>query len=353
MDLENTYEKLREFMDSLPSGFPKTKSGVEIKILKKLFTLEQAALYVNLPQEPESVENISDRLNMDSSFLGLQLEEMAVKGLLFRERKNGEVCYKVFQFIIGIYEFQLNTLDKEFAEMFEEFLPHYRMALVNAGVQTKQLRVTPVESAIDATTPVANYNLIRKQIKNQKLIAVQNCICRKEQGLLGEHCNHPKETCLSFGTFAQYYIDNKMGREIDVQEAIKILDMAEESGLIVSPSNSKDMICICCCCPCCCPTVRLSKLIPEPAKSFKTYYQARIDPEQCTSCQECFERCPMEAIKEGGTASEIDNARCIGCGLCVSVCPESAISLNLLPGIEEPPEFMEDTFQKIKEEREI
>lgn len=351
MDTEIIYENLREFMDTLPSGFPKTESGVEIKILKKLFTPEQAELFVKLPREPERIESIAEKIKLPSSSLSPKLEEMAAKGLLFRERKNGDVRYYVFQFIIGIYEFQLNTLDKELAEMVEEYFPHYGMALATAGVQTKQLRVTPVASAIDAAMPVANYNLIREQIKNQELIAVQNCICRKEQGLLGKHCDHPHETCFSFGTFAQYYIDNGMGREIDLQEALHLLDTAEESGLVVSPSNSKDMVCICCCCSCCCPTIRYSKFFPEPAKSFKTYYQSKIDSELCTACQDCFERCPMDAIKEGETASEIDENRCIGCGLCVSVCPENAISLNLLEGIEEPPEFIEDTFQKILTER--
>lgn len=35
------YEKLREHLDSLPVGFSKTKSGVEIDILKKIFEPEE------------------------------------------------------------------------------------------------------------------------------------------------------------------------------------------------------------------------------------------------------------------------------------------------------------------------
>lgn len=353
MNSDTIYENLREFMDTLPSGFPKTESGVEIKILKKLFTPQQAELFIKLPYNPESAESIANRLNVSPTSLELELEEMATKGLLFREREDGEVRYRVFQFIIGIYEFQLNTIDKEFSEMLEEYFPLYRMALGAAGVKTKQLRISPASSAIDTASMVADYNMIREQVKNQKLIAVQDCICKKEQGLLGKHCNHPIETCLSFGKFAQYYIDNKMGRQIDVKEAIDILDLAEKSGLILSPGNSKEMFCVCCCCPCCCPSVRFPKLSPEPVKYFKTYYQAQIDPESCTSCQVCFERCPMEAINEGDETSEIDYTRCIGCGLCISVCPENAISLKPIQGVEDPPDFIEETFQKIKEERNI
>ena len=38
---EEIYARLREFMDALPGGYPATPSGVEIKLLKKLFTPEQ------------------------------------------------------------------------------------------------------------------------------------------------------------------------------------------------------------------------------------------------------------------------------------------------------------------------
>lgn len=53
---EKIYEKLREHLDSLPTGYPKTQSGVELKILQKLFTEEEAEMAcqpdrLHLPQE--------------------------------------------------------------------------------------------------------------------------------------------------------------------------------------------------------------------------------------------------------------------------------------------------------------
>ncbi|MEN8251276.1 MAG: 4Fe-4S binding protein [Bacteroidota bacterium] len=353
MNSDDIYEKLRKFMDGLPTGFPETESGVEIKILKKLFTPEQASLFMELTFELETVETIANRTGIESSILNLKLEEMAAQGLLFRDHQDNMVRYQNFHFIVGIYEFQLNTLDKELAEMIEEYLPHFGMALAGAGVKTKQLRVAPVSSALDTASPVANYNMIRELIKDQELISVTNCICRKEQGLLENHCDYPHETCFGFGKFADYYIDNEMGRKIEISEAMEILDLAEESGLVLSPSNTKEISFICCCCPCCCPTLRYSKFAPKPAEMFKTYYQADIDAEICTSCQECFKRCPMEAIQEGQETSEINKDRCIGCGLCVSVCSENSISLQAIQGVEDPPEFLEDVFQQIRQERQI
>ena len=351
MDAEQTYKRLRTFMDDLPTGFPETESGVEISILKKLFTPEQAELFMKLKNEPESIDDISNRTGIELSILKPKIETMAQKGLLFRTRDKENVQYQTFHFLVGIYEFQLKTIDKDLAEMVEEYLPHFGMALAGAGVKTKQLRVAPVASALDTSSPVANYNEIRTLVKDQELIALQGCICRKEQGLLGKQCEYPNETCFAFGKFAQYYIDNEMGREIDKHEAIEILDLAEEAGLVLSPSNTKNLSFLCCCCPCCCPTIRYSNFFPKPAKLFKTYYQSHIDPETCTSCQECFERCPMEAIREGLETSEIDKDRCIGCGLCVSVCPENSISLKLIADAEAPHDSIEDVFQQIKKER--
>lgn len=41
---EIVYVELRRFLDGLPSGFPTTPDGVELKILKKLFTPEEAEI---------------------------------------------------------------------------------------------------------------------------------------------------------------------------------------------------------------------------------------------------------------------------------------------------------------------
>ena len=39
-------------------------------------------------------------------------------------------------------------------------------------------------------------------------IAVADCVCRKETRLLDHGCDYPRETCLSFGVAAEYYIEN-------------------------------------------------------------------------------------------------------------------------------------------------
>ena len=345
----DVYTRLREFMDTLPAGFPATPTGVEIRILKKLFTPEQAELAMKLGKEAEEVSAIAARIGMDDAELAGKLEEMAQKGLIFRVRDQDRVSYQAYQFIVGVYEVQLNRLDKEFCELFEEYLPHIGATLM--ALKTKQLRVIPVESAVGAAPTVASYNRIRELVKEQEVISLAQCICRKERGLLGKPCAKPQETCLGFGDFGRFFIDNHLGRAISTDEALRVLDVAEKAGLVLNPSNTQKIEWICCCCTCCCPTLKFVKMMPRPVDFVSSYYQAAIDADLCTGCGECIERCQVAAIKEKADFSEMIEGRCIGCGLCVAACPVEAISLKPKPGMEAPPASLSETLRKIERER--
>ena len=53
--MSDVHEKLRERLDMFPQGFPKTKSGVELEILKNLFSNEEARIALTLRPYPEPV----------------------------------------------------------------------------------------------------------------------------------------------------------------------------------------------------------------------------------------------------------------------------------------------------------
>ena len=67
---KDPYEQLREFLDQFPIGFPKTDSGVEIKILKRLFTKEQTEIAVLLSPIPEEAAQIAVRTGRRSHSTG-------------------------------------------------------------------------------------------------------------------------------------------------------------------------------------------------------------------------------------------------------------------------------------------
>ena len=345
----DVYERLAEFLDKMPGRFPKTDSGVEIKILKKLFTPEQAEIAMKLQPMPETVEAIAKRLGMSESEAAEKLERMAKEGSIYRIRSPNRVMYMAMQFIVGIYEFHLNSIDRELAEMMEEYLPVYGLTWKKG--RTQQLRVVPVGSSIESKTSVAPYNLIKEMLKQQEIVCVSPCICRKEKSLLGERCDRPQDLCFQFGLAARYYIENGMGRQISVEEASKLLDLAEESALVLNGSNSQDLMSVCCCCKCCCGVLRSLNKFDRPADFAHSYYQAKIDPELCSACGTCVERCQIDAIIEGDEVNKINTARCIGCGLCVSTCPSEAISLVQKTDVEAPPKNIVEMMIKMSKER--
>jgi NAD-dependent dihydropyrimidine dehydrogenase PreA subunit len=53
----------------------------------------------------------------------------------------------------------------------------------------------------------------------------------------------------------------------------------------------------------------------------------KIDSQRCTSCLECIEFCPMDAMYEGHECVEISQDECVECGVCLraEVCPTDAI----------------------------
>ncbi len=48
LDLENAYENLREHLDKYPIGFPVSKTGAGIRVLKHLFEPEEAVIATKL-----------------------------------------------------------------------------------------------------------------------------------------------------------------------------------------------------------------------------------------------------------------------------------------------------------------
>jgi ferredoxin len=323
---------------------------VEIRILHRLFTPEEAELAQFLTFSPESVEQIAARTPKSAEELGPQLESMARKGLIFRARKGDLVRYMAAQFVVGIWEYHVNDLDPELIKDLNEYMPHFFGELNK--LKTPQLRTIPISRALPLEQKIMDYEKAREIILEQSEIIVAPCICRKERQIMGEGCGRPLEACLVFGTGAQYYSENGLGRPIDHQEALRILDEAEKNGLVLQPSNSQKVVNICTCCGCCCQILKNLKRLPNPAQHVASNYFARVDQDSCTGCGVCLDRCQMDAIELDETAN-IQRSKCIGCGLCVPTCPEEAVSLVAKPESERctPPNQYFETHKRIATER--
>ena len=57
-------------------------------------------------------------------------------------------------------------------------------------------------------------------------------------------------------------------------------------------------------------------------REFRAGFEARIRPEDCTSCGRCLELCHFDAISPDYI---VNPTACEGCGVCLEVCPEAAV----------------------------
>jgi len=331
----DVYERLVQHLDNLPAGYPRTDSGVETRILRRLFAPEDAELALHLTLLAEPARVIAHRAKIPIEEATRRLQEMERKGLVYVYHQEGkEPEYMAIHWAIGIYEFQVQRLDPEFVHDVEEFGPTWFDQ--TAWDKAPQLRTIPVGESISAQAEVMAYEQAEALVRAYDQLAVAPCICRKEKKIAGEGCDKSMETCLIMGPAAAYYLHNDIGRPIDQEEALAILAQAEKEGLVLQPGNSKDSNNICMCCGCCCGILTNIKRHPRPASLVASAFVAALDVETCAGCGTCEGRCQMEAIHLVDGQAALDLDRCIGCGLCVTTCPTESLSLMRKPKAEQP-----------------
>jgi electron transport complex protein RnfB len=349
---DEVYKKLAKQLDDMPGGFPATESGVELRILRRLFTPEEAELALNLTIIPEEPNRIARRLRLPEDETAKRLEDMAMKGLIYRRPpKDGPPLYMATQFVIGIWEYHVNSLDEALVRDMEEYIP--RLLDVETWKKVPQLRTIPIGKSIPVEHAVMPYEEAEKLVRSHKRILVAPCICRRERKMVGEGCNRPEESCLVFGSGADFYLENGLGRMINQGEALRILEEADRAGLVLQPNNAQKAGNICCCCGCCCGVLRTLKKYPRPADIVSSAFRVSVDRDSCDGCGVCLERCQMEALRLEDDKMSADLGRCIGCGLCVTTCPTHSLTLERKSPSEQPavPETMMKTYIKLARTR--
>jgi len=348
------YRDLQTHLDKLPIGFPSTKSGVEIRILKHLFTPEEAELARQLSMIPEPLEQIYDRF--DKSKIAIDkleraLDHMLEKGSIMGMKKANRKLYGLMPFAVGMYESQVDRLTKDFARDAKLYIDG---EFGDEMYRTKipQLRTVPVRQsiAVPEKFSVSSYDDIRSIIENVGgQIAVINCVCRQTRDIIGESCAKTdlRETCIVFRGAADTVTSAGIGRYINKEEALAILDKAQEAGLVLQPENTQHTSYVCCCCGDCCEILTTVKRFPHPAELYATNYYAEIDPDLCTGCGICVSRCQLDAITVPDAVAVVDLDRCIGCGNCVACCEFDAARLRKKETETVPPERTTDLYTKI------
>jgi NAD-dependent dihydropyrimidine dehydrogenase PreA subunit len=177
---------------------------------------------------------------------------------------------------------------------------------------------------------------IQELIEKWDDIAVGQCYCRNHAKVLGNPCKetHVADSCFTFGKSARHTSKHGFSRLISKEEASDLMEQIRDDGLVykamhlyADPNKRVDAICTCCtdCCP------QSKGFMMGPTANY-TNYLAQINPDLCTGCGTCVEKCHQLIMEVNDDCiAERDENSCIGCGVCAYLCPENAISMVKTP----------------------
>jgi ferredoxin len=244
-------------------------------------------------------------------------------------------------FVVGIYEQQLARLDKELAELFEEY---YQESRGGTFFSTPAVhRVVPVDEAVPVDVEIFPYESAATIVEGARAWAVRDCICRVQQRLIGDGCEHPVENCLVFGPIEGVFDHSEENRAITKEEALGVLRDAQEAGLVHTTGNYRDdQYYICNCCTCSCAILRGVAEFGALSAIGQSDFWAVVDADACASCGDCVERCQFGALALPHDVCVVDAKRCVGCGQCVTVCPTGALQVARRPASQIPPLAADD-----------
>lgn len=265
-------------------------------------------------RKPRTLKDMVKLTGKDEAYLEDILQQMSVNGVIEYNWENPqhEKQYVLPMFVPGSAEFSnMNSdmLDKnpELGRFFERMsrLPLEKVTpMVPPGGAGIGMHVIPVEKAISMENNSVSVEHISHWLdKYDGKYAASPCSCRKSRKTFDEGCaDDPADWCIAVGDMADYVVEtNKGGRYITKEEALEILQKAENNGFVHQITNidGEDKIfAICNCNVNVCYALRTSQLFNTPNMS-RSAYVAHVDKANCVACGRCVEYCPAGAVTLG------------------------------------------------------
>lgn len=165
------------------------------------------------------------------------------------------------------------------------------------------MHVIPVEKAISMENQSVDLEHLSYWLKKYEgHIGVGRCSCRASRKAIGEGvADDDYGWCIGVGDFADYCRETGKGHDITYDEAMEILQRAEENGFVHQITNidgENKIFGICNCNVNICNALRTSQLFNTPNMS-RSAYVAHVDAEKCVACGRCVEYCPAGATRLG------------------------------------------------------
>ncbi|MBM6999188.1 LysR family transcriptional regulator [bacterium] len=330
--VDRAYVALRNRLNRIGDGLANDPVETSYDAIMRLWSVEEARAELEMPMlrwftaYDWAIESGRELAKCEE-----MLERLSSRNLIFRARRGGTAYYHILGWIYGIWEFSVRR---------------YGEGFINTGIYGRDIGTTsrypimhvcPVGPEVIQDGRLAPYCDWQGYIRRQSVACVAPCQCRSSQTVESSHASDahdaptakdcPLEICLTFGEMAQYWIENRNGREVSVERSLEIARSAVyDHGMIPQLYFSRNPEVMCFCKAGSCLVLSAARAAGGATGSADALraYDLVYDPVSCVGCGACVERCPMGAVTRDERGLFVKNRTCVACGQCALVCPAHA-----------------------------
>ena len=218
-------------------------------------------------------------------------------------------------------------------EFLQKYLNRYE-TWHKEGTVSYSSQVIPVGTSLGGKQWILPSEQARDILRQARIIGLQKCYCRQHYS----RCEKPREVCLVLNDMANTLIEKGIAHEISLSEAFDVLKNGDAHELVHLSLFMPDhqIFALCSCCPCCCHDLQLVLKYHHREMLIHADYIAVTDPDRCTVCMACVDRCVFSARESISDTMVYNPLACLGCGLCISVCAPMATVLTRRTTTSEP-----------------